>query len=80
MAMSLGARDPRVLTPAPVGMGSRRRILLRRLTIRCPVTGTSADTGYELSSIPTVSTRNLLVDCTECGQDHLWRLEDAFLD
>jgi hypothetical protein len=55
-------------------------MLLRRLTIRCPVTGTPADTGYELSSIPTVSARNLLVDCTECGQDHLWQVEDAFLD
>jgi len=80
MAMSLGARDPRVLNPAAAGLGSRRRMLLRRLTIRCPVTGTPAVTGYELSSIPTVSAPNLLVDCTECGQDHVWHLEDAFLD
>jgi hypothetical protein len=78
--MSLGAHDPRVLTAAAAGIGSRRRMLLRRLTIRCPVTGTPADTGYELSSIPTVATQNLLVDCTECGQDHLWQVEDAFLD
>ena len=80
MAMSLGARDQKVLTSAAAGIASRRRLLLRRLTIRCPVTGTPSDTGLELSSIPSVATRNLLVDCTECGQDHTWQVEDAFLD
>lgn len=64
-----------------VGIQARRRMLRRRLMIHCPVTGNGADTGHELTSIPDVSpTRNLLVDCPECGQDHPWQVDDTFLD
>jgi hypothetical protein len=57
-----------------------RPLLLRRLMIRCPVTGTATDSGFEMSEIPSVSGRQALADCPECGQDHHWRIEDAFLD
>jgi hypothetical protein len=57
------------------------RLLLRRLLITCPVTGLPTDTGFELSAVPQVSrTRQVLVDCLECGQDHAWGIEDAVLD
>ena len=56
-------------------------MLLRRLLIRCPVTGIGADTGWELSAVPNlVPAHNLLVDCPECGQDHQWQVDDAFLE
>jgi hypothetical protein len=44
----------------------------------CPSTGVGVDTGYELADIPTVALLQVLVDCTECGQDHTWRIEEAF--
>ena len=60
---------------------SQSRSLARRLMIVCPITGRSADTGFELSGVPRVSARQQsLVDCLECGQDHQWRIDDAFLD
>jgi hypothetical protein len=63
---------------ADVRLGPR---LLRRLLIRCPVAGTSADTGFELHAIPQVSQGiHLLVDCLECGQDHEWTIDDVFVD
>ena len=59
---------------------ARGSVLLRRLLIRCPQTGLPADTGFELTEIPALGTQQqLLVDCLECGQDHPWQLEDAFL-
>lgn len=58
----------------------RASVLLRRLMIRCPETGLPADTGFQLSEIPALgSQQQMLVDCLECGQDHPWQLEDAFL-
>ena len=55
--------------------------ILHRLLITCPVTGGPADTGFELSAAPTLSSgEHLLVDCLECGQDHTWTIEDTFLD
>jgi len=61
--------------------GGRHRLLLRRLMVMCPVTGLPVDTGYELTSIPTLGRGPaLLVDCVECGQDHHWLVEDAFLE
>jgi hypothetical protein len=54
--------------------------ILHRLLITCPVTGWPADTGFELSAAPTLSSgEHLLVDCLECGQDHRWTIEDTFL-
>jgi hypothetical protein len=58
---------------------ARRRILLRRLSIRCPVTGLASDIGLELTALPNITGEQLLVDCLECGQDHVWRIEDCFL-
>lgn len=53
---------------------------LRRLMIACPHTGHAVDTGYEATAIPGLSIPHLLVDCMECGQDHVWRIEDAFVE
>ena len=58
----------------------RTGVLLKRLMIRCPHTGEPVDTGFELSSIPAMALPHLLIDCTECGQDHTWRIEDAFVE
>ena len=64
--------------PAQVGRGPR---LVRRLLIRCPVAGTSADTGFELHALAQLRhRRHLLVDCLECGQDHEWTVDDVFVD
>ena len=60
---------------------TRARVLLRRLMIECPVTRLSVDTGDQLTAIPTMGRGpELLVDCIECGQDHNWRMDDAFLE
>jgi hypothetical protein len=54
---------------------------VRRLAIRCPVTGLPADTGFDISAVPEIVTaERLLVDCQECGQDHIWLPHEAFLD
>ena len=54
--------------------------LLRRLMVLCPHTGLPVDTGYELTAIPAISRDwQTLIDCMECGEDHLWRMEQAFL-
>jgi hypothetical protein len=56
-------------------------VLLRRLMVTCPVTRFSVDTGFELTAIPRLGRgAQLLVDCLECGQDHSWHLENAFLE
>ena len=68
-------------TASPMEAPIRQRALLRRLVIQCPETGGRADTGFELTAIPSLSgRRQLLVDCPECGQDHQWQVEDSFLD
>ncbi len=62
-------------------MGARRTMLLRRLMIRCPISGRATDTGFELTSIPAVGrSPQLLVDCLACGQDHSWEIGDAFIE
>lgn len=67
------------VAPGPV-MAGQNPVLLRRLTIRCLQTGLPADTGFGLSEIPALAARqHILTDCLECGQDHPWQLEDAFL-
>ncbi len=58
-----------------------RHMLLRRLMVSCPVTDGPVDTGFELSTLPAAGKGpHRLVDCTECGQEHMWTIEDAFLD
>ena len=55
-------------------------MLLRHLVIICPNTGIGVSTGYELTDIPAVVLPHVLVDCTRCGRDHTWRIEDAFVE
>lgn len=63
------------------GAQPRQPTLLRRLMITCPTTGLATDTGFELSDVPTVNRgQQWLVDCLECGQDHTWQLDEAFLE
>jgi hypothetical protein len=79
--MSVASHGPDSPQPAAAGMRATRPMLLRRLMIRCPISGLATDTGFELSSIPTVSrSPQLLVDCLVCGQDHPWEIGDAFLE
>jgi hypothetical protein len=60
--------------------GPFRRAAALRLMIACPHTGNPVDTGYEPPDIPAVAIPHMLVDCLECGQDHRWRIEDAFVE
>ena len=54
--------------------------LAQRLMIFCPHTGLPVDTGNELSAIGRLAPRpQVLIDCIECGQDHGWLIEEAFL-
>ena len=56
-------------------------VLLRRLMVRCPHTQVPVDTGYEVTAIPTIGRdAQMLIDCIECGQDHTWRIEEAFAE
>lgn len=69
-------------TTAPLYMppdAVRQSLLVRRLMIRCPMTGLSLDTGFELTALPRVTGLQTLTDCLECGQDHAWVAEDAYL-
>jgi len=66
------------LVPQPTS--TQRHVLLRRLAIRCPVTGLPTDTGFELTALPQLTGEQTLIDCLECGQDHPWRVEEAYLD
>ena len=55
--------------------------LLRRLLIRCPVTGDVTDTGFEITALPSVPhTAHRLIDCLECGQDHRWTVDDLSVE
>jgi hypothetical protein len=55
--------------------------LAQRLKIFCPHTGLPVDTGHELVEIGRIAPqRQLLIDCSECGEDHAWTIEDAFLE
>jgi hypothetical protein len=54
--------------------------LSQRLMIFCPHTGLPVDTGHELTEIGHLAPQpQRLVDCPECGEDHGWMIEDAFL-
>lgn len=49
--------------------------------IVCPTSGRASDTGFEMAELPGMrGSAQLLVDCLECGQDHAWQVEDAFLE
>jgi hypothetical protein len=49
--------------------------------ITCPVTDEPTDTSFEISAIPAASMRpQVLIDCLLCGQDHSWRIDDAFVE
>jgi uncharacterized Zn finger protein len=65
---------------AAMATATRQRLLLRRIMIRCPETGLSTDTGFELTQLPQIVGEQMLVDCLECGQDHRWTVDDARLD
>jgi 2-keto-3-deoxy-L-rhamnonate aldolase RhmA len=69
------------LTPA---RGAHQdQMLVRRLMVACPNTGIAVDTGAAVTVIPNVQQEQeaqILVDCIECGQDHEWRLDDAFME
>ena len=68
--------ETRYNQPAP-----RAGLLLRRLMIRCPVTGDATDTGFEITALPLISdTAHRLIDCLECGQDHEWTVDDLCLE
>ena len=54
-----------------------RPMVPRRLMIVCPRTGAGVNTGYELFPIHVMALPRRLVGCTECGQDHTWRMKDA---
>ena len=54
--------------------------LSQRLMIFCPHTGLPVDTGHELTEIGRLAPQpQMLIDCIECGEDHGWMIEDAFL-
>ena len=79
--MSIAYRRSDVPEAAVGSAAPHQAALLRRLMIMCPATGIATDTGFELSAVPAVSRgQQWLVDCLECGQDHPWHLEDAFLE
>ena len=63
------------------GISAERPRLLRRLMIKCPVTGLATDTGFEVWNVPAVvNGPQLLIDCLECGQDHPWHIAEAVRD
>jgi hypothetical protein len=75
VSQSSNGRRPILLEPE-----RRRRVLLPRLMVLCRVTEIPVDTGYELSAVVSRQEPLRLIDCMECGQDHTWTIEDAFLE
>jgi hypothetical protein len=57
-----------------------RRRVVPHLMISCPHTGNAVDTRFDATAIPSLATAHLLMDCVECGQDHVWRTEEAFVE
>jgi hypothetical protein len=55
--------------------------LSQRLMIFCPHTGRPVHTGHGLTEIGGLAPKpQTLIDCTDCGQDHDWLIEDVFLE
>jgi hypothetical protein len=53
---------------------------MRQVMIRCPITGDLVPTGLEATSLQKLDRADyLLIDCLECGQDHLWEPSQAIL-
>ena len=62
------------------GQGTHIRIAPRRVMIRCPLAEVAVDTGYSPKTVAIQPATRVLEACPACGQDHAWRIEDAFLD
>jgi hypothetical protein len=57
------------------------RRLSQRLMIFCRQTGIPVDTGHDFTEVARLgSNPQILVGCTECGDDHLWLIDDVFVD
>ena len=78
--MTLAPRTTRPDLSDPTAPAASKGVLLRRLVIRCPVTGLPSDTGFELTALPQLNGEQVLIDCLECGQDHVWLVEDAHVE
>ena len=53
---------------------------MRQVMIRCPNTEDLVPTGLEAASLQKLDQAEyLLIDCLECGQDHLWEPSGATL-
>jgi hypothetical protein len=49
--------------------------------IFCPQTGIPIDTGHDLMELGRLGSRpQLVVGCTECGENHSWLVDDVFVD
>ena len=80
MALVHGTLDTAPLEGTKTGL-DRPALLLRRLTISCPMTGLATDTGFDLTDVHSVVRGpQLLIDCLECGQDHEWDIDDVVLE
>ncbi len=53
---------------------------MHQVMIRCPVTGDLVPTGLQATSVQKLDqAAYLLIDCLECGQDHVWEPSQASL-
>lgn len=77
--MAIAPQGPYVPHFGAVGVLNRRPVPQCRVAIRCPETGFAVSTGLGLSAVPGVNGSQVLLACTACGQNHAWRIEDAFL-
>ena len=53
---------------------------MHQVMIRCPSSGDLVPTGIEVTSLQKLDRAEyLLIDCLECGRDHLWEPSEATL-
>ena len=45
----------------------------------CPVSGNLVPTGVDADSLDEIAPENVLLDCPDCGGDHVWTAVDAVL-
>lgn len=50
----------------------------RPVLINCPITEYPVDTRYRADSVEGFD--NMVIRCPECGEDHVWGREDAWLE